>query len=485
MVNSVTFSPAIGGDGSTYTDDANPTTGLAGRGYVTRLVPMFSNVVNVATQVNANAVAAAASAASALGAPGTNATSTTSMTVSVASKAFTLAQTGKAYSIGQTVIIARTSDPGGTQMIGVITAFNSGTGAITVNVAQIVGSGGPFTDWTISMGVIVNSALPAQSAGTAGFFLTSSGATAIASWAAALTPSGNLAGLANYTTARSNLGLGSLATLSTVADAQFTGQLSIAKGGTGASSAAAALTALGAAKSGVNSDITSLTGLTVGVPITGGGTGATTAIAARSNLGLGSVATLNAITDTQFSGSLSVAKGGTGATDAAGARGNLSAAKSGANGDITSLTGLTTPLSVTQGGTGGNTATLARNNLLPSKTGKGGFALQVNPGETDYEATWRAWVTFTGGVGGSILASANVSSVVRTDTGDYTINFTNAAPDGYYWIAGSGNRTASGDSMIFSTNRTSTPNTGAAYVTFSNQGGSPDDPGVGRVVCGY
>jgi hypothetical protein len=44
------------------------------------------------------------------------------------------------------------------------------------------------------------------------------------------------------------------------------------------------------------------------------------------------------------------------------ARGNLTAAKSGANSDITSLTGLTTPLTVAQGGTG--SATLTANNVL-------------------------------------------------------------------------------------------------------------------------
>lgn len=54
---------------------------------------------------------------------------------------------------------------------------------------------------------------------------------------------------------------------------------------------------------------------------------------------------------------LAVADGGTGASTAADARTNLSAAKSGANSDITSLTGLTTPLSVAQGGTGLATAT--------------------------------------------------------------------------------------------------------------------------------
>ena len=58
-------------------------------------------------------------------------------------------------------------------------------------------------------------------------------------------------------------------------------------------------------------------------------------------------------------GTVAILNGGTGATDAATARTNLSAAKSGANSDITSLTGLTTPLTIAQGGTGA--ATVAPN----------------------------------------------------------------------------------------------------------------------------
>ena len=49
---------------------------------------------------------------------------------------------------------------------------------------------------------------------------------------------------------------------------------------------------------------------------------------------------------------LAVASGGTGGENATDARTNLSAAKSGANSDITSLSGLTTPITVAQGGTG-------------------------------------------------------------------------------------------------------------------------------------
>jgi fibronectin-binding autotransporter adhesin len=63
-----------------------------------------------------------------------------------------------------------------------------------------------------------------------------------------------------------------------------------------------------------------------------------------------------------FTNALAVTSGGTGATSAAGARTNLGAAKSGANTDITSLSGLTTALSVAQGGTG--IGTLATNGVI-------------------------------------------------------------------------------------------------------------------------
>ena len=65
---------------------------------------------------------------------------------------------------------------------------------------------------------------------------------------------------------------------------------------------------------------------------------------------------------------LPVASGGTGAATASAARTNLSAAKSGANTDITSLA-LTTPLSVAQGGTGSTTASGARTNLAAAASG--------------------------------------------------------------------------------------------------------------------
>lgn len=47
----------------------------------------------------------------------------------------------------------------------------------------------------------------------------------------------------------------------------------------------------------------------------------------------------------------------------------------------------------------------------------------------------KAWVNFNGS-GGSIRASHNVSSVTQNNTGDFTVNFTNALSDADYDVNG-------------------------------------------------
>ena len=122
----------------------------------------------------------------------------------------------------------------------------------------------------------------------------------------ALSIANNLSDLGSASTARSNLGLGSLATLSAITPTNFTGVLPATNGGTGYESIAALKTAQ-----------------------------------------FGALASLNSITNAYISEAISVANGGTGATSAASARTNLSAAQSGSNSDLTAITACT---SITRAG---------------------------------------------------------------------------------------------------------------------------------------
>lgn len=409
----VTFSVAVGGSGITYTDGTG-TYGMSGYGYRTNLLPMLQDALNVATNTVTNATAAAASASSALNAPGTSATSVTSIAIATGAKSFTLAQTGKQYALGQSVVVASTASPGN-QMNGIITAFISATGSMTVEVSAIVGSG-TFTSWTIALASLASSTLPSMT-GQSGLYLTNNGT--VSSWASALNAAGNLAGLANYTTARANMGLGSLAVLSAVNNAHWSGTaLSIANGGTGAVTAGAALTALGGATSGANANITSLSGLTTALSLTQGGTGATTASGGRTAFGLGTMATQNANavaitggTVAGLSSPLAVASGGTGVSTLVGFLSAIGGAASGANSDITALTGLTTMLSTTKGGTGQNFADLAA--LLAGLPITGAAAGEFRLGSLYFK-----------------YGQASFTAKTSGSTGEATVTFTTAFPTG-------------------------------------------------------
>jgi len=121
--------------------------------------------------------------------------------------------------------------------------------------------------------------------------------------------------------------------------------------------------------------------------------------------------TITGITD------LAVADGGTGASTAANARTNLSAASSGANSDITSISGLTTALTVAQGGTGA--ATLTANNVV---LGNGTSAVQfVAPG-TAGNVLVSNGTTWTSGGAGVTSVTAGAGIAVSASTGAVTIS---------------------------------------------------------------
>lgn len=63
------------------------------------------------------------------------------------------------------------------------------------------------------------------------------------------------------------------------------------------------------------------------------------------------------------------------------------------------------------------------------KSGTSGPPSFQNTSGVEIGQLCRAWVNFNGVTTASIRASFNVSSVTRTATGDYTVNFTTAMPD--------------------------------------------------------
>lgn len=170
----------------------------------------------------------------------------------------------------------------------------------------------------------------------------------------------------------------------------------------------------------------SVTGIT-DLAIADGGTGASTASGARTNLGLGSMATQESSAVSITGGSvtgitdLAVADGGTGASSAAGARTNLGAAASGANSDITSLVGLTTPLSVAQGGSGFSAACYAHAQTATAVSLAASTFTMITPTEVvDTLSAYSSGLFTTPSAGYyHIRASARLASPAATTTGSF------------------------------------------------------------------
>ena len=124
--------------------DAPDTFATLADAFVAALAAFRNELNALAAWEQTTADQTAASAATAIMAPGTSATRTTSLAVGTGSKTLTI-QTGKNIVVGMFVNVAYTTSPT-TWMAGVVTAYDSGTGSLTI-VAALYSGTGTFASW--------------------------------------------------------------------------------------------------------------------------------------------------------------------------------------------------------------------------------------------------------------------------------------------------------------------------------------------------
>jgi len=101
-------------------------------------------------------VAEANALAAAMNLNDTTSISTTSLAIGTGTQSLTV-DASKSYQPGMSVKIARTSSPSN-WMHGDVTSYNAGTGALVVNVLDVLGSG-TYTDWTVTFSAPMMSGL--------------------------------------------------------------------------------------------------------------------------------------------------------------------------------------------------------------------------------------------------------------------------------------------------------------------------------------
>lgn len=230
--------------------------------------------------------------------------------------------------------------------------------------------------------------------------------------------------------------------------------LKLAKGGTGASTAAGARTALGLGALATLSAVSA-------AQITDGGVGTaeladdsvTAAKIATNAVGTTEIAddaitaakiAANAVGTTKIADSAvtaaKIADGTVGTSELA--DGSVTASKI-ADGTITSAK--IADGTIVSGDLASNSVTTAKITDVNVTTAKIADAAvtpaKLSGGQSGSAPVYgaRAWVNFNGGTA-AINASGNVASVVRNGTGEYTITFTTAMPNANYVVAGSARR---------------------------------------------
>lgn len=101
-----------------------------------------------ARAAEAAAVTAEAAAQGAIGGSSYMGTTAALLNVALGSQSFTLAQTGKAFTVNMQVVLILLGDDA-VRMTGILTAFVAGTGASTVNVTRLIGTPATGTSWAM------------------------------------------------------------------------------------------------------------------------------------------------------------------------------------------------------------------------------------------------------------------------------------------------------------------------------------------------
>jgi hypothetical protein len=225
----------------------------------------------------------------------------------------------------------------------------------------------------------------------------------------------------------------------------LTTALSIAQGGTASTTAADARTALGAAASGANSDITSLMSGNVGIGGESTGSKLESLGSVNNSATVGGLDAASISIKNTNSAALQV-KASTNylLTDGSGTYGKASVyglySNYNSSADIGTALGFATQFNAAGG-------VVERMRIDSS----GQLKTMVTGGTAVMDAyACRAWVNFNGTGTVAIRASGNVSSITDNGTGNYTVNFTTAMPDANYAVAGAGVEQAGGAGNLMS-----------------------------------